>query len=1083
MANTNKSKPHSRTPLAKLTRPRLRDIFERPELLARLDAAAAEGPGIWIEGPPGAGKTTLVLAWLAERDGPCLWYQMDAGDRDPASFFHYLALAVQQAAPRHRAPMPRLTPEYLRGMPTFSRNFFRELVRRVPPPSVLVLDNVQEVGSGGPFFDILRESLEELPARTNVVVVSRIGPPETFARLRLNRQLALLDWHDLRLGEQESIGLAEFLAARVGSKAATRQHTAALHRQCDGWLAGLLLTLDAAAPMTTPESPKDAAASQRLFDYFAGEIFERRPDEIRGFLLRTALLPPSFDAAMAKQLTSEARADALLNDLVREHHFTQQSASAPPTYQYHPLFREFLQTRARATIDASELTALRRRAAEVAELAGARDEALSAFAESGEWAAVTRLICELAPSYAAEGRFAAIAMALAKVPPPLLEHEPWLSYWRGVCRQLADPREAAAAFETAYAKFRERNDAVGAYRTWIAAMHAAIYALSNLKSVDVWFERFVALRREHPQFPSVEIEQNVVATRFIALVLRAPNHADFRAALADAEQLFRDPEAPPGIRASLGFFLLTYYLWLGKFVPARSIVDWLAASGSSDRTPPIVRTFGKMAETWFAWLVGDGTACIAHMNAGLELARTTGVHIWEPLTIIHGVTGCLNRGDTALARQLLDTLERDLPRARDMDRLYYYHLKAWFALLNDDVVAAQSFQQQALEAAQRTGIVFGEAHAHFGMALVLHESHDSAAASRELGEARRLAAALGGGMPAVVCDLAEAEFALAAADEPGACAALRRAFRTAKQYGFTTFPSWRPRAMARLCALALAAGIEVEYVHALIRSRGLENPAGGAALDAWPFAVKIRALGEFTVLVNGHQLEFATKAQKKPLELLKALIALGGTQVREEKIVDLLWPDSEAAEQALKSAVHRLRKLIGEPALERGEGRLTLRRSQCWVDAFAIEQALEALETAHRRHDVRGVAAASTRVLALYRGDLLETEAESIWALAARERLRSRTLRQVEAAARFFEQAKVHDQALECYSKGLEIDPLAEPFYRGLIRVYDATGRRAEALHAYDRCRSVLAARLKVSPSAATEALVQALRSPSESHR
>jgi two-component SAPR family response regulator len=129
------------------------------------------------------------------------------------------------------------------------------------------------------------------------------------------------------------------------------------------------------------------------------------------------------------------------------------------------------------------------------------------------------------------------------------------------------------------------------------------------------------------------------------------------------------------------------------------------------------------------------------------------------------------------------------------------------------------------------------------------------------------------------------------------------------------------------------------------------------------------------------------------------------------------------------------------------------------------------------------VAAASARVLALYRGDLLETEAESIWALAARERLRSRTLRHVEAAARFLEQARVHDQALECYSKGLEIDPLAEPFYRGLIRVYAASGRRAEALHAYDRCRNVLAARLKVAPSAATEALVQVIRSPSESDR
>lgn len=1083
MGNTNKkNKPPSRTPLAKLTRPRLPAIFERPELLGRLDGAAAEAPGIWIEGPPGAGKTTLVLAWLAERDSRCLWYQVDAGDRDPASFFHYLGLAVQAAAPRYRTPMPRLTPEYMRGLPTFARNFFRELARRVGAPFVLVLDNVQDAGSGGPFFEILREGLEELPAEAHVVVVSRIGPPETLARLRLNRQLALLDWNALRLSERESIGLAEFLAARAGRKA-SRQQAVALHRQCDGWLAGLLLTLPADAPTTAPTSPTDAVAVQRLFDYFAGEIFDRRAAEFRDFLLRTALLPHSFDAAMAKELTGEERAETLLTELVREHHFTQQSAMSPPIYQYHPLFREFLLTRGRETFDAAALAVLRRRAAEVAEISGARDEALHAYADGGEWGAVTRLLCELAPLYAAEGRFAAIATLLARVPRPLVETEPWLSYWRGVCRQLADPNEAAAAFETAYAKFRERNDGAGAYRTWIGAVHAAIYALSNMGSVDVWFERFVALRREYPQFPSVDIEQNLVATRFIALVLRAPDHPDFREALANAERLFREPEAPPSVRASIGFFLLTYYLWLGKFAPARSIVDWLAATGSSDRTPPIVRAFGKMAETWFAWLVGDGAACLKHMNAGLELARTTGVHIWEHLTIVHGVSGCLNRGDSVLARQLLDTLERDLSRARDMDRLYYYHARAWFALLSNDVVAAHAAQEQALASAARTGIVFGEAHAHFGMALVLHESHDTEGAAQHLGTARRLAAALGGGMPDVLCDLAEAEFALAAGDEPRAGVALRRGFGLAKQYGFTTFTSWRPRVMARLCAAALALQIEVEYVTGLIRLRGLESPAAPVALDAWPFAVKIRALREFSVLVDGHRLEFATKAQKKPLELLKALIALGGTQVREDKLVDLLWPDSEAAEQALKSAVHRLRKLIGEAAIERGEGRLTLRRSHCWVDAFSLDEALETLEHAYRRHDAPAASAASARVLALYRGDLLETEAESVWALAARERLRARTLRLIETAARFLEQAKVHDQALECYSKGLEIDPLAEPFYRGLIRVYGATGRRAEALHAYDRCRNVLAAQLKVTPSAATEALVQVVRLPSESHR
>jgi DNA-binding SARP family transcriptional activator len=369
------------------------------------------------------------------------------------------------------------------------------------------------------------------------------------------------------------------------------------------------------------------------------------------------------------------------------------------------------------------------------------------------------------------------------------------------------------------------------------------------------------------------------------------------------------------------------------------------------------------------------------------------------------------------------------------------------------------------------------------MALVMHESGSRDVAAEHLATARRLAAAFSNRVFEALCDIAEAEFALAGSDEPRAAAALRRGFGTAKQHGYTMFTSWRPRVMSRLCALALAQRIETEYVRSLIRAHGLESPEDAVALDAWPFPVKIFALGQFTVWVDGRRLEFTTKAQKKPLELLKAVIALGGNQVREERVVDLLWPDSEAAEQALKSAVHRLRKLIGEATIERGEGRLTLRRSHCWIDAFALEQALTALEDAAQRQDAAGAAAASERVLTLYRGDLLATEAESAWGLAARERLRMRTLRHIEGAARLLEQARRYEDAVESYTRGLEIDPLAEPFYRGLIRVYATTGRRAEALRAYDRCREVLAAELRVAPSSATEALVQSVRTESESDR
>jgi LuxR family transcriptional regulator, maltose regulon positive regulatory protein len=58
------------------------------------------------------------------------------------------------------------------------------------------------------------------------------------------------------------------------------------------------------------------------------------------------------------------------------------------------------------------------------------------------------------------------------------------------------------------------------------------------------------------------------------------------------------------------------------------------------------------------------------------------------------------------------------------------------------------------------------------------------------------------------------------------------------------------------------------------------------------------------------------------------------------------------------------------------------------------------------------------------------------------------------------------------------VDELAEELYRRLMGCYQRLGRRAEALAAYECCRRTLAATLGIAPSAATDALRQALRTP-----
>lgn len=300
--------------------------------------------------------------------------------------------------------------------------------------------------------------------------------------------------------------------------------------------------------------------------------------------------------------------------------------------------------------------------------------------------------------------------------------------------------------------------------------------------------------------------------------------------------------------------------------------------------------------------------------------------------------------------------------------------------------------------------------------------------------------------------------------------ALSAAFALARKYGYINMPVMRPCVMAILCKKALENGIEVEYVRSYIKAHGLQPPCPSVECTAWPWPIKIYTLGRFSIVRGNETLDFASKdqskAQGKPLQLLKALIALGGRDVSEVQLIDALWPDAEgdAGHQVFRITLHRLRQLLGqEKVIVLRDGNLTLDTSCCWVDVWVLERFFG------QQQGTRGFAM-EERALDLYQGHFLGNDIEYPWALALRERLRSKFHRHLERMARQYEDANQWEKAVNSYRKGLEIDPLAEVFYQRLMLCYQRQGRRVEALSVYQRCHTVFAALLGIAPSSHLEA-------------
>jgi DNA-binding SARP family transcriptional activator len=246
-------------------------------------------------------------------------------------------------------------------------------------------------------------------------------------------------------------------------------------------------------------------------------------------------------------------------------------------------------------------------------------------------------------------------------------------------------------------------------------------------------------------------------------------------------------------------------------------------------------------------------------------------------------------------------------------------------------------------------------------------------------------------------------------------------------------------------------------------SHASKAPAAGS--------LRFSVLGTFGAELDGQALPLGPRLQRT---LLAILVLEAGHIVPVDRLIGLLWHDEPpgAAIASLQAYVSQLRRLLepGRPArapsavLATQDPGYVLRATQDQIDALRFQALARQAHLDLAGGDPAAAAARAEAALALWQGEPLAEFAGEPWAVPVAARLTEARDIALEDRADAWLELGQHTRAAAELEDMVAARPLRERRWAQLMLASYRSGRQADALRAYQRCRAVLGDELGVEP-------------------